>query len=84
MPEFGKPEFTPEFTDTDWENMVKLIHKMLKKFVEKLPDKVDDHDFKFKPEMSELFLKIVHNLRLCNKDCHEKLWEKCKEKHQLK
>ena len=77
MPSFHKPEIIPSMSLEDQERKALFIRDAIKKFSSLLPSGTPVQSVVLLPETSTIFMQIVNNLRQCDIEMLNKIWEKC-------
>ena len=77
LPSFQKPEIFPAMTPEDQEKKAIFIRDGIKKFSSLLPSGAPVQGATLVPEISTVFLKIVNNLRQCDVQTLNRIWQKC-------
>ena len=79
MPSFHKPEIVPPVSAEDREKKATYLCDAIKRFESLIPRGAPVQSVMLVPEISTVFMQIVNNLRVCDLETLEKLWQKCKE-----
>ena len=77
LPSFQKPETFPAMTSEDQEKRAIFIHSAIKKFSSLIPSGTPVQGAILVPEISTVFLKIMNNLRQCDVQTLNRIWQKC-------
>lgn len=79
MPSFHKPEIVPPMSAGDREKKATYLCDAIKKFESLIPRGAPVQSVMLVPEISTIFMQIVNNLRVCDLETLEKVWQKCKD-----
>ena len=79
LPSFHKPEVVPPMTQQDRENKAVFIRKTIKRFLALVPRGAPVQSVVLVPEISTVFMQIVHNIRQCDMQTLSTVWQKCNE-----
>ena len=77
LPSFHKPEVVPSMSLQDRERKAIFIRDAIKKFSSMVPSGAPVQSIILLPEISTVFMQIVNNLRQCDVETLNRIWEKC-------